>query len=316
MSKEVKNELKVLPDIGKKMLGNMVEQVSQFANIENTPLTNKEKAYASSIALGVITAVQNRDISWNQIDVKQVAEQVKAYSRLGLTLQDNEIYIDIRKNGKTGMQDVNIKKQYQGIEKEIVKWCSKKVVRFKKDVICDGDIFEVETDFETGLDKIVKHEKAKGVDRNDLKNITGAYQIAYIEENEKLVQYNVIIDRNRIDRALKASPTNEKPIWKADTQRMVLKTATWSLYNYVLKPFMSIPIELKADWDKTQDEMNFGSVEVVEETITEELDAKAVDTIDYDAETGEVQEESPEVKVTIKDNKEVEITDNIGEYEF
>lgn len=316
MSKEVKNELKVLPDIGKKMLGNMVEQVSQFANIENTPLTNKEKAYASSIALGVITAVQNRDISWNQIDVKQVAEQVKAYSRLGLTLQDNEIYIDIRKNGKTGMQDVNIKKQYQGIEKEIVKWCSKKVVRFKKDVICDGDIFEVETDFETGLDKIVKHEKAKGVDRNDLKNITGAYQIAYIEENEKLVQYNVIIDRNRIDRALKASPTNEKPIWKADTQRMVLKTATWSLYNYVLKPFMNIPIELKADWDKTQDEMNFGSVEVVEETITEELDAKAVDTIDYDAETGEVQEESPEVKVTIKDNKEVEITDNIGEYEF
>lgn len=285
-----KNQVqKALPDIGKTMLTNMVGQVMEFAKIEGTPLTNLEKSYASGIALAVFKQVEERNINWNQIDVKNVVDQIKLYSRLGLSIQDSELYIDIRRNGKTGKQDINIKKQYQGIEKEMVKWSSKKIVRFAKGVICEGDTFETETDFETGLTKVIKHIKNKDVNRNDLKNITGAYQIAYVDEkgDGKLTQYMVEIDKNRIERAMKASPTAEKPIWKADTQRMVLKTATWSLYNYVMKPFIDVPVELKADWEKTNDVMNFDSIEEVEIVVQEEIHANANtgEVIDFEEDT-------------------------------
>lgn len=275
VSKEqVKNEVKKveskLPDIGKTALSRMIGQVEEFAKIENTPLTVKEKTYATNIASAIIKRVEEAKVSWSLVDVKDVVGQIKRFARLGLSINENELYIDMRNNGKTGLKDITIKKQYQGIEKELIKWCSKKIVRFYKDVVCKGDVFETEVDFETGLEKVVKHAKDKTVDRNKLDNIVGAYNIAYVEENDKLVQYLVVIDRNRIMRAYNASPTNEKPIWKADTQRMVIKTTVWSLYNYILKPYMNIPEELKQDWELTQDEMDLNNVEeiVVEEVNT------------------------------------------------
>lgn len=260
-----------VPDIGKKALRNMLSQVEQFASIENTPLTKKEMTYASDIVMAVIKKVEESKVSWNDVDVKDVVGQIKRYARLGLSISENELYVDMRNNGKTGKKEINIKKQYQGIEKELIKWCSKKIVRFYGDIICTGDTFETEIDFKSGIENVVKHKKNLDIDRNKLDNITGAYKIAYIEENGKLVQYPVIVDRNRIMRAYNASPTNEKPIWKADTQRMVSKTASWCLYNYVLKPFVNIPIELKEDWAKTQDEMNFDSIAEAEVIAQEEV---------------------------------------------
>ena len=178
------------PDLGKAALQRMLIQVEQFAQIEETPLTAKEKSYAAEIVMGVIKAVEERQISWSEVDVKNVIGQVKRYARLGLTMSDAEIYPDIRKNGKTGKYEVNIKRQYQGIEKVLIRWCSKKIVRFLDGVICKGDEFETEVDFELGLEKIVKHKKNKSVDRNKLENITGAYKIAYVEENGKLEAVN------------------------------------------------------------------------------------------------------------------------------
>ena len=296
---------KDMPDIGKTALRNMIAQVEQFANIEQTPLTAKEKAYAADIVMGIIKEVEERKISWHDVDVKNVIGQVKRYARLGLSMSEKEIYVDIRRNGKTGKQEVNIKKQYQGIERELVRWCSKKILRFLDGVICKGDEFETEVDFELGLEKIVKHKKNKSVDRNKLENITGAYKIAYVEENGKLVQYPVIIDRNRILRAMAASPTNEKPIWKADTQRMVLKTASWCLYQYVLRPFVNVPIELKDDWAKTQDEMNFNAIAEAEVIAQEEVENNANQGKIIDIPKEEVKSEEPKTdipeQVSLKD---------------
>lgn len=285
------------PDLGKAALQRMLIQVEQFAQIEETPLTAKEKSYAAEIVMGVIKAVEERQISWSEVDVKNVIGQVKRYARLGLTMSNAEIYPDIRKNGKTGKYEVNIKKQYQGIEKELIRWCSKKIVRFLDGVICEGDEFETEVDFELGLEKIVKHKKNNTIDRNKLDNITGAYKIAYVEENGKLVQYPVIIDRNRILRAMAASPTAEKPIWKADTQRMVLKTASWCLYQYVLRPFVNVPIELKEDWAKTQDEMNFNTIAEAEVVAQEEVNENANKGEVIDIPKPESRPETPKAEV-------------------
>lgn len=306
---EEKKELKI-PDIGKKALHNMLVQVEQFASIENTPLTTKEKAYAADIVMAIIKQVEERKIDWRDVDVKDVVGQIKRYARLQLSITENELYVDVRKNGKTGKFDVAIKKQYQGIDKELIKWCSKSIVRFLSGVICQGDEFETDVDFETGLEKVVKHKKNNSVDRNKLENIIGAYKIAYVLEDGKLVQYPVVIDKNRIMRAYNASPTNEKPIWKADTQRMVSKTATWCLYNYVLKPFISIPVELKQDWAKTQDEMNFDNVVEAEFVAQEEvkqlantgeivdipLDAEEIDTLGEVEQVVEFAEEPQPIK--------------------
>ena len=282
MSKEVKkNEVQKrnLPDIGKQMISRLVDQVVAFANIESTPLTDKEKSYATGIVFAVIKRAEEEKLDWKVVDVKNVVEQIKSYARLGLSISDNEIYIDIRSNSKTGKKEINIKKQYQGIEKELVKWCNKKIVRFYQDVICVGDKFVTKVDFETGLKKVVEHEKNTNIDRNQLENIIGAYKIAYVDERDDgtLTQYMVEIDKNRIMRAYNASPTKEKPIWKADTQRMVLKTASWCLYNYVLKPFVNVPVELKRDWERTKDNYDFDNAEEV-----------AAEEIETYANTGEV----------------------------
>ena len=61
-------------------------------------------------------------------------------------------------------------------------------------------------------------------------------------------------------RAYNASPSREKTVWKNDTQRMVLKTAAWVLYNNVLKPYIEIPTSLKKDWEETNDQMEFESL--------------------------------------------------------
>ncbi len=287
---------KQLPDIGKAMISRMMDQVQAFAHLENTPLNDKEKAFAIDIVEALDKSLSERKIEWKDVEMRGLISQIKAYARLNLSIREQEIYPDIRSNGKTGKQEIALKKQYQGIEKELLHWCSKKIVRFYQDVICTGDDFETNVDFKTGLTEVVRHDKNKAIDRNNLDNITGAYKIAYIEEGDKLAQYTVEIDKDRILRAMAASPTTEKPIWKKDTARMVLKTVSWCLYKYVLRPFVNVPIELKKDFEAVGEEFNFENIKEAEITAQKE--------ISYEANKGEVVEikveETPEVQETPK----------------
>lgn len=260
-----KKEETALSDVGQKITTYLLDQTQSFARIEGTELTGEEKIFAVNTICDIDKKLREQGINWQQVDVTgcKVPQQIKRYARLGLSTSDGEIYVDVRYNSKTGKQDVTIKKQYQGVEKEIIKFCSKKIDHFKRGVICIGDEFEIEEDFETGYDKVTKHKKNpdKNLDRNLLDNIVGAYEIAYEKlPDGRFVQHVASIDKNRIMRAYNASPSREKTVWKNDTQRMVLKTAAWVLYNNVLKPYIEIPTSLKKDWEETNDQMEFESL--------------------------------------------------------
>lgn len=260
-----KKEETALSDVGQKITTYLLDQTQSFARIEGTELTGEEKIFAVNTICDIDKKLREQGIDWKQVDVIgcKVPQQIKRYARLGLSTSDGEIYVDVRYNSKTGKYDVTIKKQYQGLEKEIIKFCSKKIDHFKRGVICVGDEFEIEEDFETGYDKVTKHKKNpdKNLDRNLLDNITGAYEIAYEKlPDGSFVQHVALIDKNRIMRAYNASPSREKTVWKNDTQRMVLKTAARVLYNNVLKPYIEIPISLKKDWEETNDQMEFESL--------------------------------------------------------
>lgn len=260
-----KKEETALTDVGQKITTYLLEQTQSFARIEGTELTGEEKIFAVNTICDIDKKLREQGIDWKQVDVIgcKVPQQIKRYARLGLSTSDGEIYVDVRYNSKTGKNDVTIKKQYQGVEKEIIKFCSKKIDHFKRGVICVGDEFEIEEDFETGYDKVTKHKKNpdKNLDRNLLDNIVGAYEIAYEKlPDGSFVQHVALIDKNRIMRAYNASPSREKTVWKNDTQRMVLKTAAWVLYNNVLKPYIEIPTSLKKDWEETNDQMEFESL--------------------------------------------------------
>ena len=260
-----KKEETALTDVGQRTTKYLLAQVESFARIEGTELTGEEKIFAVNTICDIDKKLREQGIDWKQVDVIgcKVPQQIKRYARLGLSTSDGEIYVDVRYNSKTGKNDVTIKKQYQGVEKEIIKFCSKKIDHFKRGVICVGDEFEMEEEFETGYDKVPKHKKKrdKNLDRNLLDNITGAYEIAYEKlPDGSFVQHVALIDKNRIMRAYNASPSREKTVWKNDTQRMVLKTAAWVLYNNVLKPYIEIPTSLKKDWEETNDQMEFESL--------------------------------------------------------
>lgn len=260
-----KKEETALTDVGQRTTKYLLAQVESFARIEGTELTGEEKIFAVNTICDIDKKLREQGVNWQQVDVIgcKVPQQIKRYARLGLSTSDGEIYVDVRYNSKTGKNDVTIKKQYQGVEKEIIKYCTKKIDHFKRGVICVGDEFEIEEDFETGYDKVTKHKKNpdKNLDRNLLDNIVGAYEIAYEKlPDGSFVQHVALIDKNRIMRAYNASPSREKTVWKNDTQRMVLKTAAWVLYNNVLKPYIEIPTSLKKDWEETNDQMEFESL--------------------------------------------------------
>mgnify|MGYP001315909450 CR=1 FL=1 len=286
-----KKEETALTDVGQRTTKYLLAQVESFARIEGTELTGEEKIFAVNTICDIDKKLREQGVSWQQVDVIgcKIPQQIKRYARLGLSTSDGEIYVDVRFNGKTGKNDVFIKKQYRGVEKEIIKYCTKKIDHFKRGVICVGDEVEIEEDFETGYDKIVKHKKNpdKNLDRNLLDNIVGAYEIAYEKlPDGSFVQHVALIDKNRIMRAYNASPSREKTVWKNDTQRMVLKTAAWVLYNNVLKPYIEIPISLKKDWEETNDQMEFESLNA-EQTEQKEIIYQNVgegETVDFDDE--------------------------------
>ena len=80
-------------------------------------------------------------------------------------------------------------------------------------------------------------------------NIIGAYKIMYIKDvDNNINQYVIRIDKNRIDRAYKASPSKEKTVWNMDTRKMVLKTVTWEMWNDKnIRAFMKFPEDVIND---------------------------------------------------------------------
>ena len=282
--------------LSKNVLGRMMNEVEEFAKIEKTPLTDSERSFALEILQDINKKVTEGKVQWNEIDVVGCAlySQVKSFARIGLSSINKEIYIDIRNNKYTEKKDIQISKQYQGIEKEMIKWSSKKIVRFYKDVVVTGDDFEMVVDFTTGILGITKHKKNKDIDRNVLDNVVGAYAIAYVKENDELVPYISYVDKNRIMRAYNASPMGTKAIWKQDTAKMVIKTAVWELYS-LIKPFINLPVELKQDWANTNENMDWVNTETVEEEIEKE--------IKIDANSGEVFYFKEEIEEKIKEEQ-------------
>lgn len=240
--------VEVKKDANYLLVENVLSKITQSLTLTAEKFTDKDKAVASDIVLMTAKAVKTNGYSWNQIDLvsNNYIGDIKRWAKLGIDSNDH-LYPDIRRNSKTGMVDLKIKPQYQTIEKLIIKYCSKKVVSFRTDVICVGDDFETDFDFENGVEKVVKHTKSPDRNPNSLDDITGAYKIAYYEEpNGKRTQILCVIDKNRIMRAYNAAQT--KNVWNADTLKMVKKTVTWEMWNSeVIRPFMNFPTDILED---------------------------------------------------------------------
>ena len=298
----VKNEVKV-KDLGQKAITNMFNQVVSYANLENATLTPKETQYAIGIITNINKKVVSDKIDWGQLDIQgcQLPAQIKRYAKLNLQLENQELFIDIRNNNKTGLKDINLKLQYQGLEKLMTRHCTfggKQIVRFYKDVICKGDKIIEKPNLKTGLLELKDHEyfETEDVDyRNKLENITGAYAIAYVMENNELNPYVARIDKNRINRARIAATT--KNIWDADTRKMTLKTAVWELWN-MMKPFIQMPQDLLTDLEEiSKSEVDFNNqdyinveVEEVKEVVENKVASEEV-TATFD---DDIENETPQ----------------------
>lgn len=296
----VEKKENAIQDVGQNLINTMMRQVESFADSDGTLLSTTDREFAVNTICDMDKMVRERGLIWKQIDVVgcKVPQQIKRYARLGLSTSESEIFIDIKFNKKTGKHDMFIKKQYQGIEKMLVRFYKGggKIERIKKGIICVGDEISVEEDFETGIDKITKHiknPKLSKEDRNSLDNIDGAYAIAYERINDGYVPLTVIIDKKRIMRAYNSSQSIEKTVWKNDTQRMVLKTASHCLYNEA-KPYIEIPTSIKRDWEETNDQMEFDSInaesqeqhQIIEQNVCdgEMVDFDDEETVTYEAE--------------------------------
>lgn len=289
---QVTNSVQMNTELQNKFLTSAVN----YAASSNEVMTNAQKSNVLSLFAELKTNMAKRGItSIASIDMQgsNYIEQVKKWSRLNLSPYD-KLFTDIRaikdKNGNlTGKYSVTIKPQYQTLEKIMILYCRLPIIRFKGDIICVGDKLQTEDDFSTGLTKITGHIKNEKIDRNKYENVIGAYKIAYLnyENNGKLTQLAVIIDKDRIERARKAATT--KDIWNSDPIKMIKKTATWELYNSEqIRPFLQFPSDIannasiieqseEMDWNK---ETKFANVSQANENIEKEIGTNELPTID------------------------------------
>lgn len=272
-----------------KVWGDSLTKLTQEQNFNLSPT---ERNFATSIIYGLVDKCTKDKIDTRQLNMTNFLEQVKHRGKMQLSLQEKEIYLDVRNNSATGMKDVTISLQYQGIQKLMTRYSTKKIVRYVDGIVCKGDKFSTTTDFNTGLVKISAHDKNETIDRSNLQNIEKAYAIAYVNELGTIVPYVRIIERKRIMTAYNCSPSRDKAVWNNHTERMVTKTAYWCLYNDVMKPFIEVPSDLQESFSQVQDDMEF------ENQQTEQPQDETV----YDLSTEEV---SNTIDVTPEAHKEV-----------
>ena len=233
------------------------EDLDKLTKTQNFTLTPTERNFATSIIYGLVDKCTKDKIDTRQLNMTNFLEQVKHFGKMQLSLQEKELYIDIRNNKNTGLKDVTISRQYQAIQKLMTRYSTKKVIRFADGIVCTGDSFKTAVDFNTGLTKILTHEINENIDRSNLKNIQKAYAIAYVEESGGIVPYVKIIEKKRIMTAYNSSPSHDKNVWNNHTERMVIKTAYWCLYNDIMKPYVEIPSDLQQSYAATEEEMEF-----------------------------------------------------------
>lgn len=275
----------IKPEQQQAMIQVWTKDLNKLTEAQGFNLTQEEKNFGTSMITGLVSRCVKDKIDTRQLNMTAFLEDVKHNSKLQMSLAEQDVYLDIRNNGATGLKDVTIKRQYQGVQKIMRRFSTKKIVRFADGIVCQGDVFENKFDFATGLNKIV-YEPNANIDHNDLKNITNAFAIAYVEELGTIVPYVCVINKQRIMRAFNASAAGGKGPWSTDTARMVRKTAYWCLYNDVFKPYIEIPSNLQESFAATEDEMDFNATA---ETNDEVYDMPVEETNDFTVEQDDFQ---------------------------
>lgn len=235
-------------DFTQSLIESTLDKINDIVTYSNEVFSTRAKECASDIIVSLSHTLNERGFAWKQIDTQGsgLINQIKRWAKLGIDVTTDKLYPDIRNNSKTGLYDIKVKGQYQTVEKLIIKYCSKKIFRFKTEVICVGDELKKEFDYLLGEDKITGFIKNEKTNRNLLDNIIGAFKIAYYTENGQVKQIVTEIDKNRIMRAYDTATT--KNVWNRDTQKMVKKTVTWEMWNSEdIRPFMDFPEDIIQD---------------------------------------------------------------------
>ena len=239
----------VKKDFSQALIESTLNKITDIVTYSNEVFTPQAKINACDIITTIDHTLNERGYRWNQIDAKGsgLIMQIKKWAKLGVDCSTDKLYSDIRANNKTGMYDIKVKAQYQTVEKLMILYCRKRIVRFRTEVICIGDELKTHFNYETGEEKIIDFIKNPKANRNSLDEITGAFKIAYIEENDgRISQIVTIIEKDRIVRAMEAAKTAN--VWNRDTQKMVKKTVTWEMFNGEdIRPFMEYPVEIADD---------------------------------------------------------------------
>lgn len=291
------NEVMITPQNQLQVVKQWGEAFNNLVTTQNVQLTQNEREFGMSIITNLTNRCIQSGIKANELNMTDFLEQVKHFSKLQLSINEQELFLDIRNDKNTGLKTVKISKQYQGEEKLMMRYCTKKIVRFKKDIVCKGDIFETTEDFDLGLTRIIKHIKAKDIDRNKFENIEQVYYIAYVEEYGKLVPYTVIIDKNRLLRARNAATTQN--IWANDTRKMCLKSCAHEMWAF-MKPYIELPIGLQESFVATEDEMNWDN------NVPADIDTTKV----YDINTEEPKETVVEDTIVVGPSEEKKSEEN------
>ena len=236
-------------DFSQALIESTLNKITDIVTYSNEVFTPQAKINACDIITTIDHTLNERGYRWNQIDAKGsgLIMQIKKWAKLGVDCSTDKFYSDIRANNKTGMYDIKVKAQYQTVEKLMILYCRKRIVKFRTEVICIGDELKTHFNYETGEEKIIDFIKNPKANRNSLDEITGAFKIAYIEENDgRISQIVTIIEKDRIVRAMEAAKTAN--VWNRDTQKMVKKTVTWEMFNGEdIRPFMEYPVEIADD---------------------------------------------------------------------
>lgn len=228
----------------------MMSKVENVASAAGTQLSARDKTFANDIILCTYKKMMEEGTNPNEVNFIgcNFPGQVKRFARLGLSLNEKEIWLDIRNNTKAGKKDINIKVQYQGEEKLLTKFNTKNggVKNVIKDVILDGEELVQKRNFKTGDYEIIDHKIPDILNRSitikTKDSVKGAYAVAYHNDG---TQTAVIIDKDRINRAMSAAKT--QTIWSSDFRKMVLKTVVHELYQELAK-FNVVPDDLLNDY--------------------------------------------------------------------
>ena len=246
---EEKREIAITNDKNTQLIEKTLNAIEQLTELSNEQFSDEAKTLACEIITSLDHTIRERGLKWNEIDAQGsgLIMQIKKWAKLGVSYTDDKLYPDIRKNNSTKKNDVKIKGQYQTVEKLMIKFCRKNIIKFKTEVMCIGDELKTDFNYVNGEEKIISFNKNTQIDRNKLNNIIGAFKIAYYEnEKGEIHQIVTIIEKDRIMRAYNSAST--KNVWNTDTQKMVKKTVTWEMFNGEdIRPFMNYPVEIIED---------------------------------------------------------------------